>query len=254
MFWKKLNILLFLLFAGGILFCAYGQSQSVNAQEFPGLNNQPLREKVFAHTDKNFYLAGEILWFKLYDVSADSLKPIDLSNVAYVEILNANQKPVLQATVALDNGRGNGSFYLPSSITSGNYIFRAYTNWMKNFSADQYFQKDITIVNTLTKLATPAKNDSNSYEVGFFPEGGDLVENIESKVGFKVTDQYGNSINCTGNIVDGNNKTIASFSTLKFGMGSFYFTPRNSETTPPLYKSTTALWCEHCHLSRQKDM
>jgi len=156
MFWKKLNILLFLLFAGGILFCAYGQSQSVNAQEFPGLNNQPLREKVFAHTDKNFYLAGEILWFKLYDVSADSLKPIDLSNVAYVEILNANEKPVLQATVALDNGRGNGSFYLPSSITSGNYIFRAYTNWMKNFGADQYFQKDITIVNTLTKLATPA--------------------------------------------------------------------------------------------------
>ena len=59
MFWKKLNILLFLLFAGGILFCAYGQSQSVNAQEFPGLNNQPLREKVFAHTDKNFYFVKE---------------------------------------------------------------------------------------------------------------------------------------------------------------------------------------------------
>ncbi|HYK47795.1 MAG TPA: hypothetical protein VEV83_21610 [Parafilimonas sp.] len=230
MFWKKLNILLFLFFASGILCYDYGQSQTVNAQEFSGLNNQPLREKIFAHTDKDFYLAGEILWFKLYDVSGDSLKPIDVSNVAYVEILNANQKPVLQATVALENGRGNGSFYLPSSITSGNYIFRVYTNWMKNFSADKYFQKDITIVNTLTKLAAPAKNDSNSYEVGFFPEGGDLVENIESKVGVKVTDHYGHGINCSGNIVDGNNRTIASFSTFKFGMGSFYFTPQNGQT------------------------
>jgi hypothetical protein len=81
-------------------------------------SKQPLREKIFAHTDKDFYIAGEILWFKLYNVSADSLKPLDLSNVAYVEIVNANQKPVLQATVALNNGSGNGSFYLTSSLTS----------------------------------------------------------------------------------------------------------------------------------------
>ncbi len=119
-------------------FNVYAQ-QPIAVNDFGLHSNQPLQEKIFAHTDKDFYLAGEICWFKLYDVSADSLKPLNLSNVAYVEVLNANQKPVLQATVALNNGSGNGSFYLTSSLTSGNYIFRAYTNWMKNFSADLYF-------------------------------------------------------------------------------------------------------------------
>lgn len=188
-------------------------------------DNELLREKIYAHTDKDFYVTGEILWFKLYDVSADSLKPIDLSNIAYVEILNANQKPVLQSTIALINGTGNGSFYLASSLASGNYIFRAYTNWMKNFGADAFFQKQVTIVNTLKQLPKNNLKDSVFYEAGFFPEGGNLVAGIESKVGFKITDKYGKGVNCGGNIVDENNTNIVSFSTLKFGMGSFSFTP-----------------------------
>src|SRR5580765_2289493 len=91
-------LMIFLSTAG-----ARSQTQLNNA-DFQFNKNQPLREKIFAHTDKDFYVAGEILWFKLYAVSADSLKPIDLSSVAYVEIINANQKAVLQATVSLQNG------------------------------------------------------------------------------------------------------------------------------------------------------
>jgi hypothetical protein len=34
----------------------------------------------------------------------------------------------------------------PFSLNSGNYLFRAYTNWMKNFPADYYFEKQITIL------------------------------------------------------------------------------------------------------------
>jgi hypothetical protein len=209
----------------------YAQEQKIiNANNFITANHQPLQEKIFAHTDKDFYVDGEILWFKLYDVSSDSLKPLNLSHVAYVEILNAQQKPVLQAKVELNNGSGNGSLYLPSSIISGNYIFRAYTNWMKNFSADSYFQKIITIVNTLTPVTKNAGKDSDDYEINFFPEGGNFISGIESRVGFKVTDKYGTGINCSGTIVDENNQPKISFTTLKFGMGSFYFTPEQNHT------------------------
>lgn len=205
-------------------FNAYAQ-EPVNNNEFASIVNEPLREKIYAHTDKDFYITGEILWFKLYDVSADSLKPLALSNIAYVEILNASQKPVLQSAIALNNGSGNGSFYLTSSLASGNYILRAYTNWMKNFGADAFFQKQITIVNTLKQLPKNTTKDSAFYETGFFPEGGDLVTGIESKIGFKITDKYGKGVNCSGNIIDESNRNIASFSTLKFGMGAFSFTP-----------------------------
>ncbi len=229
MYFKKRKKVFFILVISALSFSAYTQT-SINTADITGFGKQALEEKIFVHTDKDFYITGEILWFKLYDVSADSLKPLNLSNVAYVEILNANQKPVLQATVALNNGGGNGSFYLPSSINSGNYIFRAYTNWMKNFGADKYFQKQITVVNTLTQVAKKVNNDSDNYAIGFFPEGGNLVANLESKVAFKVTDKYGNGVNCSGNIVDENNRDIASFSTLKFGMGSFYFKAEQGHT------------------------
>lgn len=210
---------------------AYSQEQTIiNTNDFIEVNHQSLQEKIFAHTDKDFYVDGEILWFKLYDVSADSLKPLNLSHVAYVEILNAQQKPVLQATVALNNGSGSGSLYLPSSIASGNYIFRAYTNWMKNFSADFYFQKAIAIVNTLMPVTENTNRDADDYDINFFPEGGNFISGMESKVGFKVTDEYGAGINCSGNIVNENNQTITSFNTLKFGMGSFYFTPQQNHT------------------------
>lgn len=191
-----------------------------------------LQEKIFANTDKSFYLTGEILWFKLNVVSADSLKAINLSKLAYVEILNAQQKPVLQATVALNNGDGNGSVYLPSSVTSGNYIFRVYTNWMKNFGAENFYQKIITVVNTLTPFysAVARNSDSVNDQLNFFPESGSLVSNIQSKVDFKITDENGIGVDGSGNIVDEKNNTIVSFATSKFGMGSFYFTPEANHT------------------------
>ena len=225
MFLRSGNKILLSLTVSIIGLTVFAQEQTITNTNDITLSKKPLREKIFAHTDKDFYVAGEILWFKLYDVDADSLKPLDLSNAAYVEIINTNQKPVLQATVALNNGSGNGSLYLTSSLTSGNYIFRAYTNWMKNFGADTYFQKQITVVNTLTQLARPTVKDSDNYEIDFFPEGGNLVADLESKVGFKVTDNSGNGVSCSGRIIDENNRSIISFSTFKFGMGSFYFTP-----------------------------
>src|ERR1700712_5610677 len=41
--------------------------------------SEHLQEKLFVHTDKDFYLAGEICWFKLYDVEGSSHHPLDLS-------------------------------------------------------------------------------------------------------------------------------------------------------------------------------
>src|SRR6476620_6661661 len=109
MFSRRVNTVFLLLTTSLTAIGVFGQQTNIRADDI-ALDKQPLRQKIFAHTDKDFYIAGEILWFKLYNVSADSLKPLDLSNVAYVEIVNANQKPVLQATVALNNGNGNGSF------------------------------------------------------------------------------------------------------------------------------------------------
>lgn len=191
---------------------------------FNDYHEHTLLEKIYVHTDKNFYLTGEIIWFKLYSVDASLNKPLDISSVAYIEILDTANKPVQQAKIGLSKGEGNGSFYLSQSISSGNYKIRAYTNWMKNFDAGYYFEKNITIINLQKLPAVSARDSIEQYDIKFFPEGGDLVNGLQSKVAFKATTQNGKGFNFTGFILD-NNDTLIRFSPFHAGMGNFTMTP-----------------------------
>ncbi|HXB45605.1 MAG TPA: hypothetical protein VNV85_16175 [Puia sp.] len=213
--------LLFVFYSG---FCQREELSNIKSA-FEKYSSKFLHEKVFVHTDKSFYTAGEIVWFKLYTVEASFHKPSDLSKIAYIEILNSDLKPVLQAKISLKEGIGNGSLFIPLWLNSGAYKIRAYTNWMKNFSPDYYFEKDLTIVNTLKKLGPARENEDLKYDVQFFPEGGNLVDGIESKVAFRVTDQNGKGIDCKGSITDQDNNTVVDFGSQKFGIGQFLFTP-----------------------------
>src|SRR3954468_5900185 len=125
-----------------IIFLQFGllnaQNQPVDLlhQQFSSYQSGALQEKLFIHTDKSFYLAGETVWFKIYAVDASFHKPLTTSIIAYTEILNKELKPVLQTKVQLTNGGGNGSVTIPGFLPTGDYMLRAYTSWMKNFSPD----------------------------------------------------------------------------------------------------------------------
>ena len=189
-----------------------------------------LQEKIYLHSDKSFYLAGEICWFKLYDVDASFHKPLKTSKVAYVELINEKNKPVLQAKIALDEGLGNGSFQLPADLQSGEYKIRAYTNWMKNFSPNFFFEKELSITNVHQFIGRDSGSKKSVYRIKLFPEGGNLVNGIQSKIAFSVTDQNNTGIPCEGMIVDDRNDTLIKFKTLNFGNGSFVLTPETGRT------------------------
>ena len=186
---------------------------------------QHLQEKVFVHTDKDFYLSGEICWFKLYVMDAVTHQPLDLSKVAYLEWLDKDNKPVLQTKTGLTLGHGDGSLYLPLTLRSGHYKLRAYTAFMKNFGVDWFFEKNITVVNGRRSAETPAVEAPLQYPVAFFPEGGNLVENLPAKIGFRITDQFGRGVECTGVVTQDDEDTVARFTPYRFGIGSFALTP-----------------------------
>src|SRR6187549_3327089 len=105
------------------------------------------------------------------------------------------------------DGIGSGSMFIPISLDAGNYKIRAYTNWMKNFSPDFYFHSTISVVNTFVKTTAAAKV-TPSYDAQFFPESGDLVAGLRSKVGFRVTDKSGKGIAFQGAIINDRNDTV----------------------------------------------
>lgn len=181
-------------------------------------------ERVFVHTDKNFYLAGEIVWFKLYMLN-DGARPTSMqSRVAYVEIIDRGGKPAVQGKIKIDGKSGSGSFYLPLSLSTDIYSLKAYTSWMKNEGEPAFFEKQINIVNTM-KGREKIEADSVRMQAAFFPEGGQLVRNIESRVAFLITDAAGRGIAAEGVVVDEKGDTVTNFTTQRFGMGTFQLTP-----------------------------
>lgn len=124
-----------------------------------GSAQEVLIEKMFVHTDRNYYQTGEIIWFSIYCVDGKQFTPLDVSKIAYVEVLDSANNPILQRKILLESGAGNGSFTIPANVATGTYTFRSYTNWMKNFSPGTFFNKEIAIVNAAGgQLAYVANN------------------------------------------------------------------------------------------------
>ncbi|WP_052308673.1 hypothetical protein [Solitalea canadensis] len=209
----------------------YGQSDrlSIISQKLIDSRNLYSSEKLFLHSDKSFYLAGELIWFKVYVVDGINHHPSKINKLSYVELLDSKGKAVDQAMIALDKGLGNGSFQLSSSLNSGEYVLRAYTNLMKNGDEDFFYEKRVIIVNTL-KSAETATTLKTDYDIQFFAEGGNFIAGVKNKVAYKVVDSNGKGVGFSGRITDGHsNVVIDGFRPLKDGMGSVSFTPVENE-------------------------
>jgi len=227
--------------AGLLLLSSYCVAQSVSPVQssFDKHSRYALQEKIFVHTDKSAYLTGEILWFKLYVVDGTWHKLLNLSKVAYVDVLDNNSVPVMQTKLELKNGSGGGSVYIPVTLANGSYKLRAYTNWMKNFSPDFYFEKPITIVNPQISPGPPVAA-AESFDIQFFPEGGNLVNGVPTRVAFKAVGKDGKGVDFAGAIIDQKNDTVVKFKPLKFGMGSFQFTPDAANTYKAVVRSANS--------------
>ena len=103
------------------------------------------REEIFVATDRDIYISGEDVWFNIWLFNRQEETLSGNSKIAYVEILNPFNRPVVQKRIGLDSGTGSGRFILPDTLSPGVYILRAYTNWMKNFMPDNCFTRKLKI-------------------------------------------------------------------------------------------------------------
>ena len=112
-------------------------------------------ERVYAHTDKDCYIAGEDILVKFYLIN-NNFQPSDLSKVGYVEICDT-EKPQMQFKIALEKGHGAGKVKIPTNISSGVYILSAYTRYMRNEGENVLFKKQIAIVNAGQQTPEPKR-------------------------------------------------------------------------------------------------
>jgi hypothetical protein len=194
-------------------------------------------EKVYVHTDRDYYASGDDLWFKAYLVNAISNHPTYTSNNLYIDLISPDSKVFAREIIRLDSGMGVGDFKLTDSIPGGTYHLRAYTNWMRNFGDNFIFDKTITINSVLgvkpteqkgkgNKIKTvPLATVPNSYHISFFPEGGSMIEGVQGIVGFKAEDALGNGVEVQGSVVSSQGDTVGRFASTAAGLGSFAMLP-----------------------------
>jgi hypothetical protein len=109
-------------------------------------------EEVYVHTDRDEYIAGEKMWFNARVVERPNTILSDRSRVVYFEVLNWVNRPVVRKRLRIDSGSGPGMALLPDTLSSGDYIIRAYTNWMKNFLPSNCYSKKIRIFNAINLI------------------------------------------------------------------------------------------------------
>ncbi|ETZ20122.1 carboxypeptidase-like regulatory domain-containing protein [Pedobacter sp. V48] len=84
---------------------------------------------------------------------------------------------------------------------------------------------ETNIVTSNFKLK-PAKS---ANDVQFFPEGGDLISGVATRISFKAISGSGLGIELKGTITDNGGNTLTNFTSSHLGMGSFYLNAENNK-------------------------
>lgn len=186
-----------------------------------------IAEKVYLHIDRSIYNSGEDIWFKAYVIDFLTNKPSENTNNLHVDLITPESQILQHKIIRINRGLGNGDFKLNDSLPSGQYLIRAYTNFMRNFGKEFFFSKEITVINSYDNSE---KKDSTRYlqnrlYVDFFPEGGSLVDDVTSVIAFKAINSLGKGVDINGKVFSESGEYITSIESTHLGMGVFQHIP-----------------------------
>ena len=106
------------------------------------------QERICIQTDKPYYVPGDTVWLRAHLMEADTNIPFSRSRFVYVELYDQQSDTLMQRMMI--RGDKDGVFanriLLPKSLKGGVYTLVAYTQWMRNFPAEQFCYQPLTVV------------------------------------------------------------------------------------------------------------
>ncbi|MEM7105001.1 MAG: MG2 domain-containing protein [Bacteroidota bacterium] len=136
-----------------------------------------------------------------------------LGNYAFNYVVNVDGNQLTNSSSHTgSSGDAILRFQLPHSLKSNDGLVNVMINYQ---GQTESISRSIPIV-------------LNQLELAFFPEGGDLVNNLKSRVGFKAVNEFGQPADITGYVVDERGVIISQFESFHQGMGAFEILPRKN--------------------------
>ena len=109
------------------------------------------------------------------------------------------------------SGIAEGHMYIDKDLKEGDYRIHAYTRFsFLNDTLRPVYPKKIRVVKSIAYKGTdsPQDEDRPVVRLSFFPESGDLIDGIPTKVAFKAQDAKGMPAKVAGRLQE-NGKEIA---------------------------------------------
>jgi len=217
-----------------VSFKSYSQTETsvlTNAiSKLKTLSTNHIIENAYLHFDKPYYAAGDTMYYKAYVTLGEHHELSKLSGMLHVDLISPDNKITRSEKLQVVNGVAWGDFALPRTLSKGNYTVRAYTQYMQNGGTETFFNKKIAIGSIKETPSAEEAAQINKADIQFFPEGGNLITGVESKVAFKAIGPNGLGANVKGVIVDNTNAEVTKFEASHLGMGTFYLAPRADKT------------------------
>lgn len=209
--------------------------KSIGQQKAPSQGIQVPQESIYVHQNTTFLLSGENLYYSIYCINNETKKLSKLSKVAYIELVSEDHKTIFKHKIILDQGKGQGDFFVPASVSSGSYKLIAYTQWMRNNSLSSFYQNDLFIVNPFQSdqsaiLGPDLTPDTlNNKKITAIIPNDPKIEMVLNAENFEVRDQvsvsfkvpssffgtYSLSVRKTNNIGEGRHYSAIDFNAKK---------------------------------------
>ena len=106
-----------------------------------------MQEKVWLHTDRPSYHAGDTIRFRAFLVDAATHRPSPYSRFVYVDLVNRRDSVLKKVKLALIDSVFAGYLKVPEDIRQGEYFLRSYSYWMQNLGEDYIYKKRIHLIN-----------------------------------------------------------------------------------------------------------
>lgn len=177
---KTLVLLILLLLSNTQLIIA--QKNTVNKETVSLVNS--FREKIYLHCNTTTFVTGESIYYTLSCLNSNENYTSKTSKIAYVELINSNRESVHIQKINLENGHGQGDYFIPSTLKTGTYKIIAYTNWMLNFPVNELFQMDVAIINPFQFNEMKLENENTLKNDKTIPLINELLTSKISKEKF----------------------------------------------------------------------
>ena len=229
---SKFKSIKMLFFCVLISFFGHGQQDSterlIDAYE---LFTEAPREVAYAHLNKSTYVEGEMLGFTAYIFDKYSKTLSESATNLYCTISNENGDILRKKLLLVENGVASNVFNVDDSLSTGTYIFKAYTNWMKNFDENNHYEQPFKVIDSDdNQLIAPVKFSDLEVDLQVLGEGGHILYDVPNTVGIIAKNSLGFGIpEATGQITDQNGLVISEFQLNRYGIAKALFVPENSK-------------------------